>query len=242
MAAAFFAKERQMTAKLAFIGAESAHPTSCYPVRTMCRWLHVSTSGFYDRLAAAPPLEPSPPNGIRTIDPGIDSIDRKTDVINHRPVVQLNREETPALPIDCGDAVTMSKLSHGVRPRRDDEVPLSSGAVQLQRRPVLHAVFETDRSRRPAKVSVHVQAAFAVGRGTDEVRRVHGVLLYVPGSSNRSPSAARTACRSAATTPTVGLGKAAPRTTKACHGLSASTRSESSDRRASRGLMSRITL
>lgn len=77
-----------MTAKFAFIAAEKADSTSCYPVRSMCRWLHVSTSGFYDHLAAV----------------------------------------------------------------------------------------ETDRSRRRAKVSVHVQAAFAAGRGTYGVRRVHGVL------------------------------------------------------------------
>jgi putative transposase len=37
-----------VTAKFAFIAAEKADPTSCYPVRSMCRWLHVSTSGFYD--------------------------------------------------------------------------------------------------------------------------------------------------------------------------------------------------
>ena len=41
-----------MTEKFLFIAAEKADPTSPYPVRSMCRWLHVSTSGFYDHLAA----------------------------------------------------------------------------------------------------------------------------------------------------------------------------------------------
>ena len=37
-----------MSAKFAFIAAEKADPTNPYPVTSMCRWLHVSTSGFYD--------------------------------------------------------------------------------------------------------------------------------------------------------------------------------------------------
>jgi putative transposase len=37
-----------VSAKFAFIAAEKADPTSPYPVTSMCRWLHVSTSGFYD--------------------------------------------------------------------------------------------------------------------------------------------------------------------------------------------------
>jgi len=77
-----------VSAKFAFIAAEKADPTSPYPVTSMCRWLHVSTSGFYDHLAAV----------------------------------------------------------------------------------------ETDRARRRAKVIMHVKAAFAAGRGSYGVRRVHGVL------------------------------------------------------------------
>ena len=77
-----------MTAKFAFIAAEKADPTSPYPVTKMCVWLKVSTSGFYDHLAAV----------------------------------------------------------------------------------------ETDRARRRSIVSVHVQAAFTLGRGTYGVRRVHRVL------------------------------------------------------------------
>lgn len=45
-----------MTEKFGFIAAEKADPSSPYPVRSMCAWLGVSTSGFYDHLAA----EPSP--------------------------------------------------------------------------------------------------------------------------------------------------------------------------------------
>ena len=41
-----------MSAKFAFIAAEKADPTTPYPVASMCRWLRVSTSGFYDHLAA----------------------------------------------------------------------------------------------------------------------------------------------------------------------------------------------
>jgi putative transposase len=41
-----------VTAKFAFIAAEKADPTSPYPVTKMCVWLKVSTSGFYDHLAA----------------------------------------------------------------------------------------------------------------------------------------------------------------------------------------------
>jgi hypothetical protein len=37
-----------VSAKFAFIAAEKADPTSPYPVTSMCRWLRVSTSGFYD--------------------------------------------------------------------------------------------------------------------------------------------------------------------------------------------------
>ena len=37
-----------MTAKFAFIAVEKAEPTSVFPVVKMCRWLRVSTSGFYD--------------------------------------------------------------------------------------------------------------------------------------------------------------------------------------------------
>ena len=37
-----------MSATFAFIAAEQADPTSPYPVASMCRWLQVSTSGFYD--------------------------------------------------------------------------------------------------------------------------------------------------------------------------------------------------
>jgi transposase InsO family protein len=77
-----------VSAKFAFIAAEKADPTSEFPVTKMCRWLRVSTSGFYDYCNAV----------------------------------------------------------------------------------------ETDRDRRRAKVAVHVQAAFALGRGTYGVRRVLGVL------------------------------------------------------------------
>ena len=42
-----------MTAKFAFIAAEKADPTSVFPVTKMCRWLRVSTSGFYDYCNAA---------------------------------------------------------------------------------------------------------------------------------------------------------------------------------------------
>ena len=77
-----------MTEKFSFIAAEKADPTSPYPVVKMCRWLHVSTSGFYDYEAAV----------------------------------------------------------------------------------------ETARARRRALVTVHVQAAFAAGRGTYGVRRVHAIL------------------------------------------------------------------
>ena len=41
-----------MTAKFAFIAAEKADPASVFPVVKMCRWLRVSTSGFYDYLGA----------------------------------------------------------------------------------------------------------------------------------------------------------------------------------------------
>lgn len=41
-----------MSEKFAFVAAEKADPTSPYPVATMCRWLHVSTSGFYEHQAA----------------------------------------------------------------------------------------------------------------------------------------------------------------------------------------------
>lgn len=41
-----------MTEKFSFIAAEKADPASPYPVVKMCRWLHVSTSGFYDYEAA----------------------------------------------------------------------------------------------------------------------------------------------------------------------------------------------
>ena len=41
-----------MTEKYSFIAAEKADPMSPYPVVKMCRWLHVSTSGFYDHEAA----------------------------------------------------------------------------------------------------------------------------------------------------------------------------------------------
>jgi len=41
-----------MTEKFWFIAAEKADPTSPYPVVKMCRWLHVSTSGFYEHLGA----------------------------------------------------------------------------------------------------------------------------------------------------------------------------------------------
>jgi putative transposase len=41
-----------MSVKFAFIAAEKADPTSEFPVVKMCAWLHVSTSGFYDHLAA----------------------------------------------------------------------------------------------------------------------------------------------------------------------------------------------
>jgi putative transposase len=37
-----------VSAKFAFIAAEKADTTSPYPVTSMCRWLRVSTSGFYD--------------------------------------------------------------------------------------------------------------------------------------------------------------------------------------------------
>ena len=77
-----------MTAKFAFIAAEKADPDSVFPVVKMCRWLRVSTSGFYEYL----------------------------------------------------------------------------GAV------------ETGRDRRRAKVALHVQAAFQLGRGGYGVRRVHAVL------------------------------------------------------------------
>jgi putative transposase len=40
--------------KFAFIAAEKADPTSPYPVARMCTWLVVSSSGFYDWLAAEP--------------------------------------------------------------------------------------------------------------------------------------------------------------------------------------------
>ena len=43
-----------MTEKFGFIAAEKADPSSPYPVRSMCAWLGVSTSGFYDHLAAEP--------------------------------------------------------------------------------------------------------------------------------------------------------------------------------------------
>lgn len=77
-----------MTEKYSCIAAEKADPTSPYPVIKMCRWLKVSTSGFYDHLAAVP----------------------------------------------------------------------------------------THRARRRNKIIDHVQAAFAAGRGTYGVRRVHAVL------------------------------------------------------------------
>ena len=41
-----------MNEKFAFIAAEKADVTSPYPVTKMCRWLEVSTSGFYDHLNA----------------------------------------------------------------------------------------------------------------------------------------------------------------------------------------------
>lgn len=77
-----------MTEKFSFIAAEKADPTSPYPVIKMCRWLHVSSSGFYDHANAV----------------------------------------------------------------------------------------ETDRDRRRATITGHVQAAFVLGRGTYGVRRVHEVL------------------------------------------------------------------
>lgn len=41
-----------MSEKYTLIAAEKADPTSPYPVTSMCRWLRVSTSGFYDHLDA----------------------------------------------------------------------------------------------------------------------------------------------------------------------------------------------
>ena len=41
-----------MSEKYALIDAEKADPTSPYPVTSMCRWLEVSTSGFYDHCNA----------------------------------------------------------------------------------------------------------------------------------------------------------------------------------------------
>ena len=94
-----------MTEKFAFIAAEKADATSPYPVTSMCRWLHVSTSGFYDHLNAV----------------------------------------------------------------------------------------ESDRARRRSKVSVHVQAAFAAGRGSYGVRRVHPVLQrsHDPEVASCSPKLVR---------------------------------------------------
>ena len=43
-----------MSEKFAFIAAEKADPSSPYPVTSMCRWLRVSASGFYDHQAAVP--------------------------------------------------------------------------------------------------------------------------------------------------------------------------------------------
>jgi putative transposase len=43
-----------MSEKFAFIAAEKADPVSCYPVGGMCRWLGVSSSGFYDHCNAVP--------------------------------------------------------------------------------------------------------------------------------------------------------------------------------------------
>lgn len=43
-----------MTEKFGFIAAEKTDPSCPYPVVAMCRWLGVSTSGFYDHLAAEP--------------------------------------------------------------------------------------------------------------------------------------------------------------------------------------------
>ena len=94
-----------MTAKFAFIAAEKADPASVFPVVTMCGWLRVSSSGFYDYL----------------------------------------------------------------------------GAV------------ETDRDRRRAKVAQHVQAAFALGRGSYGVRRVQQVLARSedPEVASASPKLVR---------------------------------------------------
>lgn len=77
-----------MSDKYTVIAAEKDDPTSPYPVTSMCRWLAVSTSGFYDWCSAA----------------------------------------------------------------------------------------ESDRDRRRAEVARHVEAAFAAGRGSYGVRRVHRVL------------------------------------------------------------------
>lgn len=77
-----------MTDKFEVIAAEKADPANAYPVRSMCRWLQVSTAGFYDHLNAE----------------------------------------------------------------------------------------QTARARRRALVTIHVEAAFTLGRGTYGVRRVHHIL------------------------------------------------------------------
>ena len=43
-----------MTEKYSCIAAEKANPECVWPVRSMCRWLRVSTAGFYAHLGAAP--------------------------------------------------------------------------------------------------------------------------------------------------------------------------------------------
>lgn len=43
-----------MTQRYAFIAAEKANPNNPFPVRSMCRWLTVSPSGFYDHERAVP--------------------------------------------------------------------------------------------------------------------------------------------------------------------------------------------
>lgn len=43
-----------MSDKFAFIGAEKADPNSPFPVVLMCKWLELSTSGFYEWLQAQP--------------------------------------------------------------------------------------------------------------------------------------------------------------------------------------------
>ncbi len=43
-----------MSDKFAFVAAEKADPASPFPVTLMCRWLEISTSGFYEWLEALP--------------------------------------------------------------------------------------------------------------------------------------------------------------------------------------------